>query len=74
MLTDISKRPCEYCGTNYRPRWPDQRFCRRWCRMKGKAAEGRAARRTWVEAGRPMLAERPREEPERHELRKRFVA
>ena len=54
MLTDISQRYCEFCDTKYRPRYPTQRWCRRWCRMQAKAAEGRAARRAWWRAGRPM--------------------
>jgi len=54
MLTDIRKRPCDHCGEMFRPRYPTQRFCRRWCRLQGKAAEARAARRTWWKAGRPM--------------------
>jgi hypothetical protein len=50
-------RECEVCQRRYRPRSPDQRFCGFDCRMKGKAAEGRAARRLWVQAGRPREAE-----------------
>jgi hypothetical protein len=60
MLTDIRKRECEWCGQRYRPRVPDQRYCRAWCRARAKAAEGRAARRVWWQAGRPM--ERPQEQ------------
>jgi hypothetical protein len=74
MLTDPTPRLCEYCGARYRPRYPTQKWCRRWCRMQAKAAEGRAARRTWFEAGRPLPEEPVVEEPERHELRKRSVA
>jgi hypothetical protein len=74
MLTGPTPRLCEYCGARYRPRYPTQRWCRRWCNKQAKAAEGRAARRTWWSAGRPMEQERPREEPERGTLRKRFVA
>lgn len=51
------KRECERCGKLYRPRTADQRFCGRWCRMKTKAAEGRAARRAWWQQGRPMPAD-----------------
>ena len=74
MLTDITRRVCEYCGGRYRPRYPTQRWCRHWCRKQAKAAEGRAARRTWFEAGRPMGQEPVVEEPERHEVQKRKVA
>ena len=73
MLTDPTPRLCEYCGARYRPRYPTQRFCRHWCRKQAMAAEGRAARRVWFDAGRPMLAEAPVAEPQRGELRKRFV-
>ena len=45
MLASIARRACENCGTPFRPRVNDQRFCRRWCRLQRKAAEGRAARR-----------------------------
>ena len=48
------KRRCEWCGEMYRPLTPDQRYCRKWCRKAAKAAEGRAARRVWWRAGRPM--------------------
>jgi hypothetical protein len=74
MLGDITKRRCDYCGARYRPRHPDQRYCRRWCRLKAQGAEARSARRVWIEAGRPMQPERPVQEPERHEVRKRGVA
>jgi len=57
MLTDIRPRYCEFCGAKYRPRVDSQRYCRRWCRLKAKAAEGRAARRVWWRAGRPMMVE-----------------
>ena len=60
MLTDIRPRNCAHCGARYRPRVPDQRYCRRWCRAQAKAAEGRAARWVWRKAGRPMQIE---EEP-----------
>ena len=55
------KRECVYCGKAFRPRVPDQRYCRPSCRAEAKAAEGRAARRLWREAGRPMQFE---EQPE----------
>ena len=51
------KRECEWCGTRYRPRVPDHRYCRATCRLQAKAAEGRAARRVWWRAGRPMQIE-----------------
>ena len=51
------KRSCEYCGQVYRPRVEDQRWCRRWCRKQAMALAGRAARRAWIEAGRPVQAE-----------------
>jgi hypothetical protein len=56
-LTDIRIRHCENCDGKFRPRVPDQRYCRRWCRLEAKAAEGRAARRVWWAAGRPMETE-----------------
>jgi hypothetical protein len=62
MLTDIRPRNCAYSGAKYRPKVDDQRFCRRWCRMQGKAAEGRAARRVWWRAGRPMVEEEQAEQ------------
>ena len=74
MLTDPTPRLCQYCGSRYRPRYPTQRWCRRWCRLKAQAAQGRAARRVWIEAGRPLLAERPVEEPQRGEVRRRTFA
>jgi hypothetical protein len=46
---------CEWCGQMYRPRVPDQRFCGMECRLQGKAAEGRAARRSWWAQGRPVF-------------------
>jgi hypothetical protein len=51
------KRFCIYCGKPYRPHVADQRFCGPYCRANGKAAEGRAARRAWWAAGRPMFEE-----------------
>jgi hypothetical protein len=56
----IDERECEWCGEMYRPRVPDQRFCGIECRLQGKAAEGRAARRAWWKEGRPMI---DRDEP-----------
>jgi hypothetical protein len=49
------KRECKWCGQAFRPRVPDQRYCRLWCRTEAKAAEGRAARRVWWQAGRPKM-------------------
>jgi hypothetical protein len=54
MLTYIRPRFCDHCGAKFRPRVDAQRYCRRWCRAQAKAAEGRAARRVWWQAGRPM--------------------
>jgi hypothetical protein len=34
-----------------------QRYCDPLCRREGQAAEARAARRFWIEAGRPMEVE-----------------
>lgn len=56
------KRPCAHCGKPFRPRVPDQRYCRPWCRAEAKAAEGGAARRLWREAGRPMQFEEQAEQ------------
>jgi hypothetical protein len=53
----IEERECEWCGEMYRPRVPDQRFCGMECRNAGKAAEGRAARKVWFDAGRPVFNE-----------------
>jgi hypothetical protein len=49
------KRECANCQTMFRPRVSGQRYCRTWCRLEAKAAEGRAARRVWWRAGRPMI-------------------
>jgi hypothetical protein len=57
MLTDIRPRKCDHCGACFRPRVDSQRYCRSWCRREAKAAEGRAARRAWWRAGRPMEIE-----------------
>jgi hypothetical protein len=57
-----AKRPCDYCGQPFRPRVDAQRYCRAYCRAEAKAAEGRAARRVWWQAGRPMPVERPQEQ------------
>jgi hypothetical protein len=54
---DVSKRQCHFCGASFRPRHPSQRYCRYWCSLNGKSAEGRAARRVWWRAGRPSETE-----------------
>jgi hypothetical protein len=51
------KRECANCHGMFRPRVSGQRYCRTWCRVDAKAAEGRAARRAWWRAGRPMQFE-----------------
>jgi hypothetical protein len=66
----IDERDCEWCGQMYRPRVPDQRFCGMECRAEGKAAEGRAARRSWWAQGRPMINEPLRDEPKATEYRR----
>ena len=72
MLTDISPRICDYCSAKYRPRVDSQRYCRRWCRLQAHAAEARAARRLWSEAGRPMLGEdQPRAMPQYEPIHQR---
>lgn len=55
-------RECEWCGERYRPRVPDQRFCRPWCRQQAKAKEGRDARRAWWSLDRPMFEEQKTKE------------
>jgi hypothetical protein len=73
MLTDITRISCAYYGQRYRPRYPTQRFCRRWCRLQGKLAEARSARRVWVGAGRPVFNDRPVvDEPDTREIYRRF--
>jgi hypothetical protein len=52
-----AKRVCRWCGERYRPLVPDQVYCRRHCRLEGKKADGRAARKVWREAGRPTERE-----------------
>jgi hypothetical protein len=54
-MTD--ERECEWCGEPYRPRVPDQRFCRLSCRQQTKAKEGRDARRAWWSLDRPNFEE-----------------
>jgi len=72
-LTDPSPRYCAHCGVSFRQRHPDQKFCRRWCRLQHNAAEGRSARRVWWREGRPMLDNRPiREEPAMERSYRRF--
>jgi hypothetical protein len=60
---DPSPRYCAHCGQRFRQRHPDQKFCRRWCRLQHHAAEGRSARRLWWREGRPMLNEPVIDEP-----------
>jgi hypothetical protein len=68
----MEERECEWCRDLYRPRVPDQRFCCLSCRQEMKAAEGRAARRVWRAAGRPMIELTPvrLEEAEREAYRR----
>jgi hypothetical protein len=66
-LTDIRPRHCEFCNASYRPKVDSQRFCRKWCRKQALALEGRAARRAWWRAGKPI-------EPETREEFKRAQA
>ena len=49
-------RCCDHCGGPLPDRF-GQRFCDADCRALGKAAEQRAARELWRQAGRPMLDE-----------------
>jgi hypothetical protein len=49
------KRQCEQCHSMFRPRVPEQKWWGPYCRMKAKAAEGKAARRVWWANGRPTL-------------------
>jgi hypothetical protein len=48
---------CAYCGRLYNQRWPNQKWCSPYCRRQGSALEGRAARRSWDDQGRPIQAE-----------------
>ena len=48
---------CDNCGKPLIGARFGQRFCDRLCRLEGMAAEGRAARRAWDEAGRPMFCD-----------------
>ena len=48
---------CWYCRRRFEVRWPGQRFCRAHCRRMGKAIEGRASRKAWIDQGRPIQAE-----------------
>jgi predicted nucleic acid-binding Zn ribbon protein len=49
---------CNHCGepTMHGARF-GQRYCSVLCRLDGKAAEARAARKVWVLAGRPKEGE-----------------
>ncbi len=46
---------CDHCGQPLLGVRFGQRFCNSDCRVEGKAAEARAARRAWDKAGRPMF-------------------
>lgn len=59
------KRECSWCGQRFRPRVPDQKWCRATCRSQAKAAEGRAARRVWWRAGRPMQLDEQQQQDRR---------
>lgn len=59
------KRECDWCGGRFRPRVPDQRYCRLSCQLQAKAKEGRVARQIWVRAGRPMQLDE--QQQERHD-------
>lgn len=49
------RRECIQCGHRYRPHVPDQKFCGPACRMEARRIEAKSARRTWVQAGRPII-------------------
>jgi hypothetical protein len=57
LYHDTAKRHCAFCGELFRPSRPTQKYCRYFCYCNGRAAEGRAMRRVWQSAGRPMLGE-----------------
>ena len=72
-LTDPRPKHCDYCGARFRERVPGQRFCRRWCRLQWRAAEGRSQRRVWIGAGRPVFSDRPvLDEPREQAIDRRF--
>jgi hypothetical protein len=48
---------CAYCARLYTQRWPNQKWCSPYCRRQGSALEGRAARRSWADQGRPIQPE-----------------
>lgn len=52
QLTPHSR--CTQCGKPLIAARFGQRYCSALCRADGRAAEGRAARRAWEQAGRPM--------------------
>jgi predicted nucleic acid-binding Zn ribbon protein len=48
-------RNCSHCGKSFVPNHREnQRYCNKECWQAAKAKEGRAARRVWWQAGRPM--------------------
>jgi hypothetical protein len=53
----LERRVCPVCGAAFRQRMPNQVWCRAWCKRQAKAIEGRAARRSWDDQGRPIQAE-----------------
>jgi hypothetical protein len=59
---------CQNCGETFIPRVAGQKYHTRACRMDAKAAEGRAARRLWEQAGRPLECS-PVDEGQEPELR-----
>ena len=49
---------CENCGRDFFSERPEyQRWCCEWCRKEYRAAEQRAARKLWREAGTQELLE-----------------
>jgi hypothetical protein len=49
----LPSRICEECGREYEPSHPAQRWCDPTCRDEYRAAELRAARKMWAQAGKP---------------------
>jgi predicted nucleic acid-binding Zn ribbon protein len=50
-------RHCNLCGEPMPTARFGQRYCDGFCRREGQLAEAKAARRFWIEAGRPMETE-----------------
>jgi hypothetical protein len=50
----LERRLCVFCGHSFTAVNETQRFCGPRCRAQGRALEGRAARRVWAAAGRPI--------------------